>query len=457
MGQSEGPVEVPSNGTVWQSDGPAEIPSNASTPRSDVLVSVRSVLEDEPLLVQKELTVDEEDEADEAVEETAPVLAPAAKVFFLDGIRGLAAILVVTQHSHEYMQDLNLGAIAVDSFFVLSSFLLTWLFMRKSIRLLDARAGARTWLFAVADYLSRRFFRVYPLFAITCIVLWCMTDADKDNYYLVKGTGSYDLLKTLTFEFHHRYHVFWTLPLEITYYFIIPVFVLVTLALRKFWWVPFVPAYCWVVYEGWNEYRTSHAPFRPHIPTFLAGSMAAVIFLKLDTWMKANEFEFRLVHKVVLRAIEFTAIALFLSIAFRGLFFIWVHANIAPTTPGFPFTSVLLTIIIVSEMLLPSSVSSVFGWSVLRHWGKISFSVYLLHTFVISNKSVNHQSNYYCRLFSRFGLICVLATTSYYVVEYPSQLVAKRVTKALSAQEAKGYNYALPSQCDDDAGKPADK
>ncbi|GAB9477468.1 hypothetical protein Gpo141_00014547, partial [Globisporangium polare] len=50
-----------------------------------------------------------------------------SKILFLDGLRGVAAVLVVTQHVG-YMGDINLGECAVDIFFVLSSFLLTWLF-----------------------------------------------------------------------------------------------------------------------------------------------------------------------------------------------------------------------------------------------------------------------------------------------------------------------------------------
>uniref|UniRef100_A0AAV1UZR7 Acyltransferase 3 domain-containing protein n=1 Tax=Peronospora matthiolae TaxID=2874970 RepID=A0AAV1UZR7_9STRA len=429
---------------MLRSEELTERPSHVSISTDEVSVSLRSVPEDHPLLVQNE---PKKNESKKVVLEAKAAVVPATKVLFLDGVRGLAAILVVTQHSHEYMQDSNWGAIAVDSFFVLSSFLLTWLFLKKSIQLRDQGAGARKWLFTLVDYFSRRFFRVYPLFTITCIVLWFLNDAEKERYFLVTDVGTYDLLKTLLFDFDHRYFVFWTLPLEITYYLLIPVFVLLTLLLRKFWWVPFIPAYCWVNYEGWNEFRTSHALFRPHIPTFLAGSMAAVVYLKLDMWIKASGFEFRLVHKLVLRTIQFAALALFLSIGFQGLFFVWVHGNVAPETPGFPFVSVLLTMIIVIEMLLPSPLSSFFEWSVLRYWGKISFSVYLLHSFVVWNKRVSNQPNYYCRLFSRFGLLWMLATTSYHLVEYPSQLLAQRISKILNEQEANGLGCLAPIQC----------
>ncbi|CAH0486041.1 unnamed protein product [Peronospora farinosa] len=404
----------------------------------DLTINVQSIPEDEPLLMQDEQEEKKDKHTKLVKTMTTTASTHPTKVLFLDGIRGLAAILVFMQHSKEYMRDLNMGAVAVDTFFVLSSFLLTWNFMKKSIRMLNQGAGIRTWIFALADYFSRRFCRVYPLFAITCIALWFMDDQVKDHYFAIKESGIYDLYQTLTFEFHHRYFVFWTLPLEISYYFFIPVFVLGTLLLRKFWWVPYIPAYYWVAKEGCNEFRTSHTGMRPHLPTFVVGSMTAVLFVKLDTWIRVNNFQVRFIHKLILRTIESLALAVFLSIAFRGLFFIWVHKNPVKESPGFPFVSLVLSIVLACEMLLPSPLSSMLEWSFLRYWGKISFSVYLLHGFVVYNKRVKSQPNYYCRLFSRFGFVCMLATASYHLIEYPSQLLAQRITKALNEQERKG-------------------
>ncbi|RLN97567.1 hypothetical protein BBJ28_00010969 [Nothophytophthora sp. Chile5] len=395
----------------------------------DVPLQAQETPEDQPLVVAK--------------------AAPApAKILFLDGVRGLAAILVVTQHSGEYLHDLDLGACAVDAFFVLSSFLLTMLFLKKSSRLLSQHASYRKWTFALADYFSKRFFRVYPLFATVAVVLWLLPFEAKHHYYLVKEPGQFNLFKVLTFDFPQRYFVFWTLPLEISYYFFIPVFVLAVLKLRRFWWAPLLPLYAWVVYEGWNNHRSSHSPLRPHFPTFLAGSMAAVLFVKLDAWIKSSGFEFRRWHKVAIRSVEYLAIALLLSVCLRrnvsqgeqpepSLLFYWVHENIAPTTPGFPFISVLLTLLIVIELLLPSCVAAIFEWNVLRYWGKISFSVYLLHSFVVFSNVVDHTPNlYYDRLVARFGLILLLATTSYHLVEYPSQLLAQKITRTLADLEA---------------------
>ncbi|OWZ17700.1 Acyltransferase [Phytophthora megakarya] len=357
------------------------------------------------------------------------------KVLFLDGARGLAAMLVVVQHSQEFMPDLHLGSVGVDVFFVLSSFLLTWIFMKKSMKLLAEGASVRTWKFTMIDYFQKRFFRVYPLFFVTVIVLSLLKTEDKQRYFVVHN--EYNMFKVLTFDFDYRYHVFWTLPLEIAYYFVIPIFVLVVLGMRRYWWLSAVPLTVWVAYEGIFVYRTSHMPMRPHISTFVTGSLAAVVFVKLDLWIQRNEFKFRWWHMLLLRTVEALAIAMLLSVCFRGLLFDWVHENPAPPPKGFPYTSAFLAIVFVIEMIKPSCVSTMLEWNILRFWGKISFSVYLLHTFVIENPNVSHQHNYFDRFFSRLILIMALATTTYHLVEYPSQLMAQAFSRFLATQQKK--------------------
>ncbi|KAK1938946.1 putative O-acetyltransferase [Phytophthora citrophthora] len=363
------------------------------------------------------------------------VAATTDKILFLDGVRGLAALLVVVQHSHEYMQDLNLGACAVDAFFVLSSFLLTMLFMKKSIKLLAQDASYRKWAFTLADYFSKRFFRVYPLFALVILVLWMLPDESKTQFFRVEQPETFDLFKVLTFDFDHRYFVFWTLPLEIAYYFFIPAFILLILRLRKFWWIPLIPAYAWITYEGWYTMRWNNMGLSVHFPTFLAGSLAAVILVKLENWIKTTRFEPGNVVVYSIRLLEYTAVSLLLSLSFKGLVFTWMHANIAPDTPGFPFVSILLTVVFVIEILFPSGLSTFFEWSALRYCGKVSFSLYLLHGFVVYADFVGGEPGYYDRWFSTFGLTLLLATVSYHLVEYPSQLLARYISTQLVKRE----------------------
>uniref|UniRef100_A0AAV1TY52 Acyltransferase 3 domain-containing protein n=1 Tax=Peronospora matthiolae TaxID=2874970 RepID=A0AAV1TY52_9STRA len=368
-----------------------------------------------------------------------PLEAPAApqtKVLFLDGVRGLAAILVVLEHARDCGPGLVPGYIGVDIFFVLSSFLLTWLFMKKSMKLLAQGANRRTWRYVMADYFQKRFLRVYPLFFVLVIILALMSTEDQEHYF-TSGRPPFNVFRTLIFEFEYRYHVFWSLPLEIAYYFVIPVFVLAVLGMRRLWWVGALPLTVWVVYEGFHTIRLDHMPMRPHVSTFLTGSLAAVVFVKVDLWMKEREFVFHWWHAIVVRAVEWLTIGILLSVSFHGLLFTWVHQNPAPPIGGFPYTSALIAVIIVLEILRPSWVSAAFEWNVLRYCGKISFSVYLMHSFVLENTTPNSQPYYYDRLFSRLVLISILATVTYYLVEYPSLLLAQRISKYLAEQEKK--------------------
>ncbi|KAG2523381.1 hypothetical protein JM16_005353 [Phytophthora kernoviae] len=156
-------------------------------------------------------------------------------------------MLVVLQHSKEYLNDVNIGASAVDAFFVLSSFLLTMLFLKKSEKLLAQGASYRKWGFALADYFLKRFFRVYPFFALVAVVLRLLPFEYQNRYFLVETAEKYDLYKVLTFDFDHRYLMLWTLPLEITYYFFIPLFVLAVIRSQRLWCITFIPLQIWVV------------------------------------------------------------------------------------------------------------------------------------------------------------------------------------------------------------------
>ncbi|KAF1331287.1 Acyltransferase family, partial [Globisporangium splendens] len=330
------------------------------------------------------------------------------KIPFLDGVRGLAVILVVAHHSG-YMNDgVNLGNCAVDIFFVLSSYLLTMLFYKKSVQLLTQKASFRKWGYTLADYFSKRFFRVYPLFAFVALLIWILPYEHKQQYMLVNQRDHYDIIEVLTFEFPYRYHVFWTLPVEIGYYFLIPVFVLASIVLGRAWWVPFIPLHMWIINVGWNEFRGDHQPLSNHLPTFVAGSMGAVIFIQLDAAIKRSAFEFSKHQIIAIRLTEYIIFGLLLSVCYRGLFFHWIHENPAPENNSSRFISLHVTSLIVIEML---------------------------HNFVIYSNPVRHMPYYYDKLFGVFGLTLLLSTASYHLIEYPSQLVAQRVTQTLAQWE----------------------
>ncbi|KAI9990155.1 hypothetical protein PInf_020581 [Phytophthora infestans] len=366
-------------------------------------------------------------------------LSPVTKILFLDGVRGAAVVFVVTQHSG-YMHDIFMGAVEKQQD--------------------DSRGSiVSKWGFTLIDYFSKRFFRVYPLFAVLSIALWLMPFEYKKQYYLVKKPEDFNLFQTLTFHPEHRHYLLWTLPLEISYYFILPAFVLAVLKIGRFWWLSFIPLYAWVFHEGLYTIRDNfyRQPLSAHLPTFVAGSMAAVIFVKTDMWIKSSGFKFLTLHVIALRIAEAVLIAAYLSVVFRGLFFNWLGMPLPPDTRYImPFTSVKLSLLIVIEMIRPSIVAEIFEWVVLRYLGKISFSVYLLHVFVIFTKPIKYQANYYDRTFSIFALVIMLATISYHVVEYPSQLLAQSISRKLASLSAEEHEkVAEHSDTDSEEGESA--
>ncbi|KAJ8552586.1 hypothetical protein ON010_g9961 [Phytophthora cinnamomi] len=297
-----------------------------------------------------------------ATEPVAPPSSPVAKILFLDGVRGAAVIFVVTQHSG-YMHDIYMGAVGVDAFFVLSSFLLTMIFMKKGSKLLAEQASCHTHLPPGAPTLPH-------------------VDAAAGDLVLFYSTG----VRPSRAEDA-------------------PVLVDVV----------------------------RPAPLSQHLPTFIAGSMAAVIYVKLEALIKNTGFKFGMLHIIGLRLVEAVLIAAYLSVVFRGLFFNWFGMPLEPETHYImPFTSVKLSLLFVIEMVQPSTVSLIFEWVVLRYLGKISFSVYLLHVFVIFTPPIKKETNYYDKTFAIFSLVILLATISYYLIEYPSQLLAQRLSRTFN-------------------------
>jgi len=346
-------------------------------------------------------------------------------VLFLNGLRGLAALMVVQQHL-ETLSGFWLGLVAVDVFFVLSAFLLTMLFERKCRQLLAQRAPLIQWIIMLADYFCKRFLRVYPLLIFVSLLL---TQVSARIYNVDRPYSAYEVL---TLKFEARYFVLWTLAIEIEYYFIIPVFVAVVVALRRHWWVLVLPLYAWVIYEGIYTYRMHHQPLRPHLSTFVTGSLAAVVYSRLDQWIKNNGFVFTRRNRLAIRVFEGIAFCHFMSAAFRGLIFHWVFDDPFGNTGGLSFVSVPVSVLIVIEMLLPSALARSLEVNLLCYAGKISFSIYLLHPFVIHSLLIKSQVNKFDKFVLNFGGTMLLATATYWAVEYPSQLTAQYLSKLLA-------------------------
>jgi len=138
----------------------------------------------------------------------------------LDGIRGLAVLLVFLSHSagrglypSESLQFQGIGHIGVYLFFVLSSWLLT------SITLKECYAKLRICLRA---YFLRRFFRIAPLYFVVVLGVYLVQSVGgsySPKYLHIDG-GASGLFRHLIF--YQGDSVFWTIPCEVSFYLVLP-------------------------------------------------------------------------------------------------------------------------------------------------------------------------------------------------------------------------------------------
>jgi peptidoglycan/LPS O-acetylase OafA/YrhL len=80
----------------------------------------------------------------------------------LDGLRGIAILLVVLYHNFSFIPFLNYGWLGVDLFFVLSGFLITEILLSKR--------NARNYF---KNFYTRRMLRIFPLYYL-CLILFIL-------------------------------------------------------------------------------------------------------------------------------------------------------------------------------------------------------------------------------------------------------------------------------------------
>ena len=149
---------------------------------------------------------------------------------FLTGIRGYAALGVILVHCtgafkghNEYVDNLlNFGKYGVVAFFVLSAFSL-------SISMHNSPPNTKRNL---AHYFNRRFWRIFPLYAIICAIVWGIINYSGSIPTPTRADSSSiaDLLMHLSFlnALDHQYAnsiigVEWTIQLEMMAYLFLPI------------------------------------------------------------------------------------------------------------------------------------------------------------------------------------------------------------------------------------------
>jgi peptidoglycan/LPS O-acetylase OafA/YrhL len=135
----------------------------------------------------------------------------------LDGLRGVAVLLVVLSHLSNARLHLapgldfrGTGKYGVFLFFALSAFLLTKPLLREEVDPRDPRGWAR--------YAARRVLRIFPLYWLVLLVNWAFTQSAPTP--AMPSLTTDELVRHLLLQ--EGKGVYWTIPVEVSYYLVLP-------------------------------------------------------------------------------------------------------------------------------------------------------------------------------------------------------------------------------------------
>lgn len=356
----------------------------------------------------------------------------------LDGVRGLAVLLVVFSHLSIYRMPIapgvNLagaGKYGVFLFFVLSAFLLTnGLLVRPPEQL----RSAGTW----RRYAVRRVLRIVPLYLVVLAVSYAGTHWLGSPAFI--PLSSSELVDHLLLRAGKL--VYWSIPVEFKYYLVLPIATLaISWGLKRRTLPVLVVGAAVVVLAGlvWfpgNAWPRTTVALWPYLPIFLLGTLAAFVhgLMREAAWLERRRV------RIALEAVAWSCLALVLVLVPAT----WRALSGRPVSSQHFHREYLLFGSVWASFLLAElhgigGLRRLLSTAPLRWVGAISFSVYLWHIPVLlwvrENVSIGPTSQAWLAL----GAVGVVSTLSYLAIERPflrlglRGLVAPRGLRRLSA------------------------
>lgn len=269
----------------------------------------------------------------------------------LDGLRGIAALLVVQAHvglifPSASLYSMTMGSEAVGLFFALSGFLMAHLYGSRPV----TREN-------VLDFLVSRFARIYPVY-LAAVLLVAMLSGIEDLNFVQPIIGGTDFLRHILLL--GSTGVFWSIPPEIQFYLLFPILWLCLARPQRYSGV-IVGFTVVVLVDGLLELPGPGILLLSKLPYFLFGALAGKMHSDGDRWTPS----------------PLTGIfTLFLLAAF------FTYRHLAPGfSPEFwSLQSAAAAAVIVALVARqPPIAAHVLAAAPMRFLGAISFSLYLFH------------------------------------------------------------------------------
>ncbi|NZD62534.1 acyltransferase [Rhizobium sp. WYCCWR 11290] len=269
----------------------------------------------------------------------------------LDGLRGVAALLVVEAHIGFIFPItaphlVTLGDEAVGLFFALSGFLMAHLYGSRPL----TREN-------VLDFLVSRFARIYPVYLVAVIFV-AMLSSMQNLDFVQPIVGSTDFVRHVFLLGSSG--VFWSIPPEIQFYLLFPALWLCLAQPHRYSGM-IVGLTVVVVVDGLVELPGPGIMLVSKLPYFLFGALAGMMHSYWKSWIPS----------------ALTGVSTLFLLA---VFFAYRHI-----LPGFSpefwgLQSAVAAAVIVGLVARQPPISArVLAAAPVRFFGKISFSLYLFH------------------------------------------------------------------------------
>jgi len=325
----------------------------------------------------------------------------------LDGARALAILLVIVDHLDANRPIwVDFGNLGVRTFFVISGFLITYLLLQEA---------QRTNSISLRNFYLRRLLRIVPAYYVFLAIVALLIPTG-----LVFATYT-DLLPALAYysNYHSNYYpegwtlgMTWSLSVEEQFYVLWPTaLVLLGLGRAKGVCIAILliaPLFRLLSDLHWWPTRYPRFAFECVSDALATGCLLAIFRDRLWSWSMYR------------RAIESGLALLPLGL---GLFTIDQFNPIYRDTIGIPLMNISLAVMLDRCMRFPTQgLARGLNWGPIAWIGTISYSLYLWQS--IFTGLVNLPP------LVKFGGMFTLAAISYYAIERPARLAARRLQTA---------------------------
>lgn len=321
-----------------------------------------------------------------------------ARLGVLDGLRGIAVLLVLWYHVWEISWLMPppwllflpaTGFIGVHLFFYLSGFVISYPFFRAQM----AGTAPPTW----GHFAWRRFIKIVPSYVLSIAVAYA------SGYAQVQPNASTasDLITHLLFVhtwFPQRYGtidgVLWTLAVEVEFYCIFP---LVWWCFRRAPWLTagsmILVAWYWRLLMARCCFPTLFAQYEENLPGYLDifafGMLSAYLFTQFGSaWRNARTSLFAPAVAVIGAALLIGALE---SLYATRLHELW--ANVWQIN-GRPLLGLAFAVIALASLASPRWWQALFDNAPLRFLATISYNLYLYHQMIARELLWHHIPAY---------------------------------------------------------------